>query len=83
MNMNNRDYEYTKSKIESIILSIKSVKKEIDNFGGFIEAELEEEFNENAECAIMALSDCLENVESDQAMMELDEKQSKGTEEEE
>ena len=45
MNMNNRDYEYIKSKVETIISSIKSVKKEIDNFGGFIEAELEEEFN--------------------------------------
>ena len=83
MNMNNRDYEYIKSKIESIISSIKTVKKEIDNFGGFIEAELEEEFNENVECAIAALIDCVENVESDEAMMELDEKQDKDIEEEE
>jgi hypothetical protein len=81
--MNNRDYEYIKSKVETIISSIKSVKKEIDNFGGFIEAELEEEFNENIDCAIMALSDSLENIESDEAMMELDERGSKDIEEEE
>jgi hypothetical protein len=83
MNMNNRDYEYIKSKVETIISSIKSVKKEIDNFGGFIEAELEEEFYENIDCAIMALSDSLENIESDEAMMELDERGSKDIEEEE
>ena len=31
----------------------------------------------------MALSDCIENIESDEAMMDLDEKQSKDIEEEE
>jgi len=81
--MNTKEYEYFKSRVAALINSIRDVKKNIEDIGGFIEPELEEEFNENIDCAIMALSDCLENVESDEAMMELDEKQSKDIEEEE
>lgn len=81
--MNKKEYDYFKSRIAAVINSIKDIKNNIEEIGGFIEAELEEEFNENIDCAIMALSDCLENVESDEAMMELDEKQSKDIEEEE
>jgi len=81
--MNKKEYDYFKSRIGAVINSIKDIKNNIEEIGGFIEAELEEEFNENIDCAIMALSDCLENVESDEAMMDLDEKQSKDIEEEE
>lgn len=81
--MNTKEYEYFKSRVAALINSIRDVKKNIEDIGGFIEPELEEEFNENVDCAIMALSDCLENIESDEAMMELDEKQSKDIEEEE
>ena len=81
--MNKKEYDYFKSRIGAVINSIKDIKNNIEEIGGFIEAELEEEFNENIDCAIMALSDCLENIESDEAMMELDEKQSKDIEEEE
>lgn len=81
--MNTKEYEYFKSRVAALINSIKDIKNNIEEIGGFIEAELEEEFNENIDCAIMALSDCLENIESDEAMMELDEKQDKDIEEEE
>ena len=81
--MNKKEYDYFKSRIAAVINSIKDIKNNIEEIGGFIEAELEEEFNENVDCAIMALSDCLENIESDEAMMELDEKQDKDIEEEE
>lgn len=81
--MNKKEYDYFKSRIAAVINSIKDIKNNIEEIGGFIEAELEEEFNENIDCAIMALSDCLENIESDEAMMDLDEKQSKDIEEEE
>jgi hypothetical protein len=81
--MNKKEYEYFKSRIGAAINSIRDIKNNIEEIGGFIEAELEEEFNENIDCAIMALSDCLENIESDEAMMELDEKQDKDIEEEE
>ena len=81
--MNTKEYEYFKSRVAALINSIRDVKKNIEDIGGFIEPELEEEFNENVDCAIMALSDCLENIESDEAMMELDEKQDKDIEEEE
>ena len=81
--MNKKEYDYFKSRIAAVINSIKDIKNNIEEIGGFIEPELEEEFNENIDCAIMALSDCLENIESDEAMMELDEKQSKDIEEEE
>lgn len=81
--MNKKEYEYFKSRIGAAINSIRDIKNNIEEIGGFIEAELEEEFNENIDCAIMALSDCLENIESDEAMMDLDEKQSKDIEEEE
>lgn len=81
--MNTKEYEYFKARVAALINSIRDVKKNIEDIGGFIEPELEEEFNENIDCAIMALSDCLENIESDEAMMDLDEKQSKDIEEEE
>lgn len=81
--MNTKEYEYFKSRVAALINSIKDIKNNIEEIGGFIEAELEEEFNENIDCAVMALSDCLENIESDEAMMELDEKQDKDIEEEE
>ena len=81
--MNTKEYEYFKSRVAALINSIRDVKNNIEEIGGFIEPELEEEFNENIDCAIMALSDCLENIESDEAMMELDEKQDKDIEEEE
>ena len=81
--MNNKEYEYFKSRVAALINSIKDIKNNIEEIGGFIEPELEEEFYENIDCAIMALSDCLENIESDEAMMELDERGSKDIEEEE
>lgn len=81
--MNTKEYEYFKSRVAALINSIRDVKKNIEDIGGFIEPELEEEFKENIDCAIMALSDCIENIESDEAMMNLDEKQSKDIEEEE
>lgn len=81
--MNTKEYEYFKSRVAALINSIKDLKKNIEEIGGFIEVELEEEFNENIDCAVMALSDCIENIESDEAMMELDEKQDKDIEEEE
>jgi len=81
--MNTKEYEYFKARVAALINSIRDVKKNIEDIGGFIEPELEEEFNENIDCAIMALSDCIENIESDEAMMDLDEKQSKDIEEEE
>ena len=81
--MNTKEYEYFKSRVAALINSIRDVKKNIEDIGGFIEPELEEEFNENIDCAIMALSDCIENIESDEVMMDLDEKGSKDIEEEE
>jgi hypothetical protein len=81
--MNTKEYEYFKARVAALINSIRDVKKNIEDIGGFIEPELEEEFKENIDCAIMALSDCIENIESDEAMMDLDEKQSKDIEEEE
>ena len=81
--MNTKEYEYFKSRVAALINSIKDIKNNIEEIGGFIEPELEEEFKENIDCAIMALSDCIENIESDEAMMDLDEKQSKDIEEEE
>lgn len=81
--MNTKEYEYFKARVAALINSIRDVKKNIEDIGGFIESELEEEFKENIDCAIMALSDCIENIESDEAMMDLDEKQSKDIEEEE
>jgi hypothetical protein len=81
--MNTKEYEYFKSRVAALINSIKDIKNNIEEIGGFIELELEEEFYENIDCAIMALSDGLENIESDEAMMELDERGSKDIEEEE
>ena len=81
--MNNKEYEYFKSRIGAVINSIKDIKNNIEEIGGFIEPELEEEFNENIECAMIALSDCIENIESDEIMMDMDEKNNKDIEEEE
>lgn len=81
--MNKKEYEYFKSRIAAVINSIKDIKNNIEEIGGFIESELEEEFNENIECAMIALSDCIENIESDEIMMDMDEKNNKNIEEEE
>ena len=61
----------------------KDIKNNIEEIGGFIEPELEEEFNENIECSVAALLDCIENIESDEIMMDMDEENNKDTEEEE
>jgi len=81
--MNTKEYEYFKSRIAAVINSIKDIKNNIEEIGGFIEPELEEEFNENIECSIMALSDCVGNIESDEEIMILDEKNKKDTDDEE
>jgi len=78
--MNNKESEYFKSRIAAIINSLKDIKDNTEEIGGFIESELEEEFNENIDCAIMALSDCLENLHSDEVMEEMDERKSKDIE---
>ena len=64
----------------TIINSLKDIKDITEEIGSFIESELEEEFNENIDCAIMALSDCLENLHSDEAMEEMDERKNKDIE---
>jgi hypothetical protein len=79
--MNSKEYEYFKSRIAALIDSIKDIKNNIEEIGGFIEPELEEEFNENIECAIVALSDTIENIESDEAMMKMDEQNESNEEE--
>ena len=81
--MNKKEYDYFKSRIAAVINSIKDIKNNIEEIGGFIEPELEEEFNENIECAMIALSDCIENIESDEIMTDMDEENSNDTEEEE
>lgn len=79
--MNSKEYEYFKSRIAALIDSIKDIKNNIEEIGGFIEPELEEEFNENIECAIVALSDTIENIESDEVMMKMDEQNESNEEE--
>jgi len=81
--MNKKEYEYFKSRIAAAINSIKDIKNNIEEIGGFIDPELEVEFLENIECSIMALSDCVENIESDEEMMILDEKNNKDIDAEE
>jgi uncharacterized protein (UPF0371 family) len=78
--MNNKESEYFKSRIAAIINSLKDIKDITEEIGSFIESELEEEFNENIDCAIMALSDCLENLHSDEVMEEMDERKNKDIE---
>lgn len=78
--MNSKESEYFKSRVAAIINSVKNIKSNLEEAGGFIEPELEEEFKENIECAIMALTDSLENIHSDEIMNEMDEKRNKYTE---
>jgi len=78
--MNNKESEYFKSRIAAIINSLKDIKDITEEIGSFIESELEEEFNENIDCAIMALSDCFENLHSNEAMEEMDERKTKDIE---
>jgi uncharacterized protein (UPF0371 family) len=78
--MNSKESEYFKSRIAAIINSLKDIKDITEEIGSFIESELEEEFNENIDCAIMALSDCLENLHSDEVMEEMDERKNKDIE---
>lgn len=78
--MNNKESEYFKSRVAAIINSAKDIKSNLEEAGGFIEPELEEEFYENIDCAIMALTDSLENIHSDEIMNEMDEKRNKYTE---
>jgi len=81
--MNNKESEYFKSRIAAIINSLKDIKDITEEIGSFIESELEEEFNENIDCAIMALSDCLENLHYDEVMEEMDERKNKDIEDQE
>jgi len=78
--MNSKESEYFKSRVAAIINSAKDIKSNLEEAGGFIEPELEEEFYENIDCAIMALTDSLENIHSDEIMNEMDEKRNKYTE---
>lgn len=78
--MNSKESEYFKSRVAAIINSVKDIKSNLEEAGGFIEPELEEEFYENVDCAIMALTDSLENIHSDEIMNEMDEKRNKYTE---
>ncbi len=78
--MNSKESEYFKSRVAAIINSVKDIKSNLEEAGGFIEPELEEEFYENIDCAIMALTDSLENIHSDEIMNEMDEKRNKYTE---
>ena len=75
--MNSKESEYFKSRVAAIINSVKDIKSNLEEAGGFIEPELEEEFYENIDCAIMALTDSLENIHSDEIMNEMDEKRNK------
>ena len=78
--MNSKESEYFKSRVAAIINSVKDIKSNLEEAGGFIEPELEEEFYENIDCAIMALTDSLENIHSDEIMNQMDEKRNKYTE---
>ena len=78
--MNSKESEYFKSRVAAIINSVKDIKSNLEEAGGFIEPELEEEFYENIDCAIIALTDSLENIHSDEIMNEMDEKRNKYTE---
>ena len=79
--MNSKEYEYFNSKLAALIDSIKDLRKEIDEMGGFLDPVLEEEFLENIECSYIALSDSLENLQQDKKYMEMDEEKNSNEEE--
>jgi hypothetical protein len=58
-------------KLNSILDRLTIIKEDVQEAGGFITQDIEDEFSENIESAYNAIQDCLEKLESDEEYQSL------------
>ena len=73
--MTTSDYNKFKKRLDSIISLIDSIKEDIEEAGGFQTDTMREEFLDNVEGAVIGLQDCIENLESDEAVRAVNEEE--------
>jgi hypothetical protein len=66
--MTSSNYSSFKKRLDNIISSLDSIKEDIEHAGGFQTDTMSEEFLENMESAVISLQDCIDNLESDEAV---------------
>jgi uncharacterized protein YbjQ (UPF0145 family) len=66
--MTSKQYQDCAKKLNFIIDSLDSIKDDIEKFGGFQTEEMEEEFWDNIETAVISIQECAENLEADEAV---------------
>ena len=58
-------------KLNSILDRLTIIKEDVQEAGGFITQDIEDEFSENIESAYNAIQDCIEKLESDEEYQSL------------
>ena len=66
--MTSSNYSSFKKRLDNIISSLDSIKEDIEHSGGFQTDTMSEEFLDNMESAVISLQDCIDNLESDEAV---------------
>jgi len=66
--MTSSNYSSFKKRLDNIISSLDSIKEDIEHAGGFQTDTMSEEFLDNMESAVISLQDCIDNLESDEAV---------------
>ena len=69
--MINYQYDYCGQKLEKIIELLDELKENIDSYGGFQTETLTEEFQDNIEQAVVSIEECIENLDADEAVLNL------------
>lgn len=65
--MTGSKYNSFKKRLDILITYIDSIKEDIESEGGFQTESMKEEFEENAENAVISIQECIQNLESDEA----------------
>jgi len=66
--MTSSNYSSFKKRLDNIISNLDSIKEDIEHAGGFQTDTMSEEFLDNMESAVISLQDCIDNLESDEAV---------------
>ena len=69
--MTKNQYQLLFKRLDSLIGAIDSIKEDIEEAGGFLTEEAQDQFEENLESAVISIQDAISDLEGDEAYRNL------------
>ena len=69
--MKKNSYQLLIKRLDSIVGAIDSIKEDVEELGGFLTEDVQEQFEENLESAVISIQDAISDLEGDEAYRDL------------